>query len=98
MARKKLGEMLVEAGVLDEASVRAALGEQKRWGGTLGRALVEMRLIDENTWATFVSEKGGLVASHYPLLLDTDAEDLAALTHFAKPDDELQPLSDEHDD
>lgn len=49
MARKKLGEMLVEAGVLDESSVRAALGEQQRWGGSLGRALIEMRLIDEPT-------------------------------------------------
>src|SRR6185295_13691470 len=47
MARKKLGEMLVEAGVITEQSLRAALGEQRRWGGTLGRSLIEMKLVSE---------------------------------------------------
>ncbi len=47
MARKKLGVMLVEAGVLTEQSLRRALNEQKRWGGTLGRTLVDMKLIGE---------------------------------------------------
>jgi type IV pilus assembly protein PilB len=47
MARKKLGEMLVEAGVLTDSGLRLALGEQKRWGGTLGRTLVEMKLLSE---------------------------------------------------
>jgi hypothetical protein len=47
MARKKLGEMLVEAGVLSEHGLRMALNEQKRWGGTLGRMLVEMKLVSE---------------------------------------------------
>ncbi|MEZ4366291.1 MAG: hypothetical protein R2939_08370 [Kofleriaceae bacterium] len=55
MARKRLGEMLIEAGVIDEPSLRAALAEQKRWGGTLGRALVELRLIDENTLVATLS-------------------------------------------
>jgi type IV pilus assembly protein PilB len=47
MPRKKLGEMLVEAGVLSEQGLRVALNEQKRWGGTLGRTLVEMKLLSE---------------------------------------------------
>jgi type IV pilus assembly protein PilB len=47
MARKKLGEMLVEAGVLSEQGLRIALNEHKRWGGTLGRTLVEMKLLSE---------------------------------------------------
>ncbi|HUS30164.1 MAG TPA: hypothetical protein VMZ53_16770 [Kofleriaceae bacterium] len=47
MARKKLGEMLVEAGVLSDQGLRMALNEQKRWGGTLGRTLVEMKLVSE---------------------------------------------------
>jgi len=48
MARKRLGEMLIEAGVLDEAGLRAALTEQKRWGGPLGRFLIEMNLVAED--------------------------------------------------
>ncbi|HTL36068.1 MAG TPA: hypothetical protein VL326_23215 [Kofleriaceae bacterium] len=47
MARKKLGEMLVEAGALSEQGLRMALNEQRRWGGTLGRTLVEMKLVSE---------------------------------------------------
>lgn len=55
MARKRLGEMLVEAGVIDAGSLRAALAEQQRWGGTLGRQLIEMRLLDENTLVATLS-------------------------------------------
>ena len=47
MARKKLGEMLVDAGVLSEQGLRAALNEQRRWGGTLGHKLVDMKLVSE---------------------------------------------------
>lgn len=47
MPRKKLGEMLVEAGVLSEQGLRMALNEQRRWGGTLGRTLVDMKLLSE---------------------------------------------------
>jgi transcriptional regulator len=52
------------------------------------------RLIDKNPWATFVSDHDGLVASHYPVLLDLDADELTVLTHFAKPDDELHGVGE----
>ena len=47
MSRKKLGELLLEAGVIDETSLRAGLHEQQRGGGSLGRRLIDMRLIEE---------------------------------------------------
>ena len=47
MARKRIGEILVQAGVLDDAGLRSALNEQRRWGGHLGRILIDMRLVDE---------------------------------------------------
>jgi hypothetical protein len=47
MARKKLGEMLVEAGVLSERGLTMALNEQRRWGGTLGRLVVDLKLVSE---------------------------------------------------
>jgi type IV pilus assembly protein PilB len=47
MARKKLGEMLVEAGVLSESGLNMALNEQRRWGGTIGRTVVELKLVSE---------------------------------------------------
>jgi type IV pilus assembly protein PilB len=49
MARKRLGEILMAAGVLDEGKLRAALAEQRRWGGHLGRILVDMKALSEDT-------------------------------------------------
>jgi type IV pilus assembly protein PilB len=46
-AKKRLGEMLIEAGVIDESQLRAALGHQRQWGVRLGQALVEMKLATE---------------------------------------------------
>lgn len=60
MARKKLGEMLIEAGVLDENSLRIALADQRRWGRTLGRTLVELRLVPEETLLHVLARQLGL--------------------------------------
>jgi type IV pilus assembly protein PilB len=61
-ARKKLGEMLIEAGVLTESALRAALVEQRRWGGTLGRTLVEMRQINEEELVRVLSAQLNLAS------------------------------------
>jgi transcriptional regulator len=53
------------------------------------------RLIRENPWGTFVaSTSKGLVASHYPVLLETstglsagDADDLSIVSHVGRPDE-----------
>jgi transcriptional regulator len=48
------------------------------------------RLIAENPWATIVSQSSaGLVASHYPVLLDDDTDDLAVFTHVGRPDEHV---------
>lgn len=57
MARKRLGEILVQAGVLDDARLRAALAEQRRWGGPLGRILVDMKLISEDSMVQALSHQ-----------------------------------------
>jgi transcriptional regulator len=51
------------------------------------------RLVRNHPWATFVSaSSSGLVASHYPVLLDETAPTLTVLSHFGRPDDELHEL------
>ena len=51
------------------------------------------RLIRNHPWATFVSAPStGMVASHYPILLDEDATEIIVLSHFGRPDDELHEL------
>jgi len=57
MARKKLGEILIAEGVLDETRLRAALIEQQRWGGPLGRLLIEMKLIEEHVLVDALSRQ-----------------------------------------
>jgi transcriptional regulator len=52
-------------------------------------------LVRENPWATIVSSnEGDLVASHYPVLLDEDSEELALLTHVGRPDEEAHGFGD----
>jgi transcriptional regulator len=56
---------------------------------------VVRRLIRENPWGTLVSNNNGeLVASHYPVLLDEEAEGLAVLTHVGRPDEVIHGFGD----
>lgn len=54
------------------------------------------RLVRENPWVTFVSNPGGsgpgMVASHYPTILDEDADGIVLLTHFGRPDEVVHGL------
>ncbi|HEY5276842.1 MAG TPA: FMN-binding negative transcriptional regulator, partial [Coriobacteriia bacterium] len=51
------------------------------------------RMIRENPWATLVSQtSAGLVASHYPILVDHDHEELSIVTHLGRPDDRIHDL------
>lgn len=53
------------------------------------------RLVEQNPWATLVSSTDeGLIASHYAILLDTDADDLTVVGHVGKPDDLLHGLGE----
>lgn len=69
MMRKKLGELLIEAGVIDELSLRSALADQRRWGRPLGRTLVEMKLVEEPVLVDVLARQ-----------LNVDAIDLDQLT------------------
>jgi transcriptional regulator len=52
------------------------------------------RVIRGNAWATFVTNTSkGLVASHYPVILDESREDeIVIVSHFGRPDDEIHEL------
>jgi len=81
--RKRLGEILVQAGVLAEPQLRAALTEQRRWGGPLGRILVDMKLISEEAMVQALSHQLNLPAVNLdqravqPEALDTVPGELA---------------------
>jgi len=44
----KLGELLLKANVISEAQLKAALDEQRKWGGKLGEILVRMTFVTED--------------------------------------------------
>ena len=51
------------------------------------------RLIRENPWATIVSAPAsGIVASHYPVILEEDAEGISIVSHVGRPDEKLHQL------
>lgn len=57
MARKRIGEILIQAGVLGDAELKAALVEQRRWGGPLGNILIEMNMVTEEVLVKALSQQ-----------------------------------------
>jgi type IV pilus assembly protein PilB len=55
--RTRLGDLLVDAGVLDESQLAAALEEQKRCDRPLGMTLVRMGFIEEETLIRHLSSQ-----------------------------------------
>lgn len=57
--RQKLGDMLVEAGVIDDLQRSVALGEQRRFGGKLASVLIHLGLADEKVIAPLLEKQRG---------------------------------------
>ena len=86
--------MLIEAGLLTEQALRVALNEQNRWGGSLGRTLIEMKLVSELELVRVLAnqlkvEPVDLDAIEIPQAVlahvSADFADLHALVPFAQP-------------
>ncbi len=53
------------------------------------------RLIRENPWATIVSNTAkGLVASHYPVVLEEDESGISIVSHVGRPDERAHELGE----
>ncbi|HZN91912.1 MAG TPA: hypothetical protein VFB81_04385 [Myxococcales bacterium] len=65
--KRRLGELLKDAGLITELQLKAALAEQRKWGGKLGRTLVEMSFVEEASMAAALSRQLNLP------LVDLDA-------------------------
>jgi hypothetical protein len=62
--KTKLGELLVEAGLIDEFQLAAALGEQARWGNRLGETLVRLGYLTEPVLVRTLSRHFGIPGVH----------------------------------
>jgi len=57
---KKLGDMLKEAGLIDDFQLQSSLSHQRNWGGKLGSILMELEFLKEEDLAQVLSEKLGI--------------------------------------
>jgi hypothetical protein len=55
--KKKLGDMLKDAGIIDDFQLQTALSHQRSWGGKLGTILIEMDFVKEEQLAKVISDK-----------------------------------------
>lgn len=55
--RKRLGDLLVEEGIITEAQVEQALAAQKSSGRKLGDALIELGFLSEQQMLSFLSQQ-----------------------------------------
>ncbi|MDD5131062.1 MAG: type II secretion system ATPase GspE [bacterium] len=59
-SKKRLGEMLIDSGVINERQLQEALEAQKRTGERLGKTLVKLGFIDEEKLMDFLGQQLGI--------------------------------------
>lgn len=60
MARVRIGEMLVQQGLIDGVQLQSALAHQRRWGGKLGHAIVQLGFLPEREMLESVGSQIGV--------------------------------------
>ncbi len=60
MARLRLGEMLVQRGCIDAVQLQSALAHQRRWGGRIGRSIVQLGFMQESALLRNVGDQIGV--------------------------------------
>jgi len=55
--KRRLGEILVEAGMIDDFQLRSALSDQKRWGRPLGVTLLKLGFLEEDEMVRVLSRQ-----------------------------------------
>ena len=58
--KKKLGEMLLEAGLIDETQLKSALSYQEEWGGRLGSIIIKRGFVTEQEMISVIEKQLGL--------------------------------------
>jgi len=104
MNKKRLGDRLIEVGLIDENCLKLALRKQKREGIKLGEALVELGFIEEDAITNILASD---IDAEFVNILDVDIDpeaveaipvELAKRLHimpFAKDGDRINIASDD---
>ena len=71
---KRLGDQLLEQGVISADQLEIAIAEQKRQGGFLGEALVTLGFVDQDVLTSLISDQSGIETfDQASALLDPEA-------------------------
>ncbi len=79
--KKKIGDVLKEAGLIDDFQLESALSQQRNWGGKLGAILVELGYVHEAALAKALAE-----ILHFPYVNLFDPELPETITTLIKPE------------
>jgi len=79
--KKKLGDILKEAGLIDDFQLQSALSHQRNWGGKLGNVIIEMGFVGEADISRVLAEVLGLP---YADLFEPEIP--AAVVNLIKPE------------
>ena len=79
--RKKIGDLLKEAGLIDDFQHASPLAHQRNWGGKLGSLIVELKFAREEDIAQVIADK-----LHIPYANLFDPEIPAEIVAILKPD------------
>ena len=58
--KKKLGELLLDGGIIDEFQLKSALSYQEEWGGRLGSILIKKGFVSEQEMLSVIEKQYGL--------------------------------------
>jgi type II secretory ATPase GspE/PulE/Tfp pilus assembly ATPase PilB-like protein len=58
--KKKIGEILLEEGLIDQFQLNSAIGNQKRWGGMIVTVLINLGFVDEQAVASVLEKQLGI--------------------------------------
>ncbi|MBW2702000.1 MAG: hypothetical protein JRF33_14380 [Deltaproteobacteria bacterium] len=95
MARKRLGEVLLERGIIDHDQLNSALAYQRQWGHRIGVAMVAKGFITEGMLVKVLSETMSLPAVDLSTI-EFDKEALRTISFTICENNDLIPLKLEH--
>jgi len=95
MARKKLGEIFIERGLIDQDQLNSALAYQRQWGHRLGVALVAKGFITEGMLVKVLGEVMSLPTVDLSKA-DVDTEALRLVPFNTCENNDLIPIALEH--
>jgi type IV pilus assembly protein PilB len=71
---KKLGELLIEAGLIDEFQLKSALADQDGWGGRLGSIMIKKGFVSEKDMLSVIEKQYGFSVISLDTLLKPSDE------------------------